>query len=71
MDFTGKGYITEEDFLNSLIMTRIPYSKEDVKEFFKQFNLFSSTGNSKGDKKNNPVPVNGISFDKFKKTFFP
>ena len=35
MDFTGKGYITEEDFLNSLIISRIPSSKEDVKEFLK------------------------------------
>jgi len=42
MDFYGRGYITEEDFLNCIIMTRIPYSKEDVKEFFKQFNMFST-----------------------------
>jgi hypothetical protein len=61
MDFTGKGHITEEDFLNSLIITRIPYSKEDVKEFLKQLNLFQP--NSDG--------VVGINFDLFKKTFFP
>jgi len=30
MDFYGKGFITEEDFLNSIVITRIPYSKEDV-----------------------------------------
>ena len=42
MDFYGRGYITEEDFLQSIVMQRIPFSKEDVKEFFRQFNLFSS-----------------------------
>ena len=42
MDFYGKGYITEEDFLNSIVITRIPYSKDDVQEFFRQFNIFSS-----------------------------
>jgi hypothetical protein len=35
MDFTGKGYINEEAFLGSLVMTRIPYTEEDVKEYFK------------------------------------
>jgi len=41
MDFYGRGYITEEDFLNSIVIQRIPFSKDDVKEFFKQFNVFS------------------------------
>ena len=58
MDFTGKGFINSEDFLSSLICTRIPYSKEDVIEFFRQQNLFSSENE-------------GINFDMFKKTFFP
>ena len=56
LDFSGKGYITEKDFLGSLIMKRIPYDREDVKEYFKQFNLFQGQG---------------IIFDTFKKTFFP
>lgn len=42
MDFYGRGYITEEDFLNSIVITRISFSSEDVKEFLKQFNLFHS-----------------------------
>lgn len=44
MDFYGRGYITEEDFLNSIVISRIPFAKEDVQEFFKQFNIFSSKG---------------------------
>lgn len=35
MDFTGRGYITEEDFINNLVLTRIPFTKDDVKEYFK------------------------------------
>ena len=35
MDFTGIGYICEDDFLKSLVITRIPFSKDDVKEFFR------------------------------------
>jgi hypothetical protein len=42
MDFTGKGEISEEDFLSSLIISRLPYSKDDVMEFIKQNNLFAS-----------------------------
>ena len=36
MDFSGRGYITEEDFLGSLIMKRIKFSTDDVREYFKQ-----------------------------------
>ena len=61
MDFTGKGIITENDFLNSLVVQRIAYSRDDVKEFIKQNNLFQP--NSDG--------IVGINFDLFKKTFFP
>ena len=35
MDFTGRGYITEEDFICNLVVKRIPFSKDDVKEYFK------------------------------------
>jgi hypothetical protein len=71
MDFTGKGYIMEDDFLNSLVITRVPYTKDDVKLFFKQSNLFSNTGPKKEDKKGSATPANGMNFDTFKKTFFP
>ena len=42
MDFYGRGYILEEDLLNhSVVMARIkPFTKEDVKEFSRMFNLF-------------------------------
>jgi hypothetical protein len=66
MDFTGRGYISEDDFLSSIVISRILASKtfilEDIKEFFKQENLFPHlTGQSHG----------GINYDKFKKIFFP
>jgi hypothetical protein len=35
MDFYGRGYITEEDFLGCIVMQRIPFTKEDVKDFFR------------------------------------
>jgi hypothetical protein len=35
MDFYGRGYITEEDFLSSSVVQRIPFTREDVKEFFR------------------------------------
>lgn len=41
MDFTGHGYITEEDFLGCLVMKRIQFTREDVKEFIRQCNLFT------------------------------
>jgi hypothetical protein len=34
MDFTGKGFINEEAFLESFVMKRIAYSREEVKEYF-------------------------------------
>ena len=42
MDFQGRGYITEEDFINSIIMQRIaPFTVEDVRSYFQHANLFS------------------------------
>jgi hypothetical protein len=35
MDFTGRGYITEEDFIGSLVMKRIKFNSDDVREYFK------------------------------------
>jgi len=42
MDFYGIGYITEDDFLNSIVISRIPFNREEVKEMFKEINLFAS-----------------------------
>ena len=66
MDFTGRGYITQDDFLQAIFISRVLAAKiftiEDIKEFFKQDNLFpAQTAISSG----------GLSFDKFKKLFFP
>lgn len=44
MDFTGRGYVTQDDFLSSIVISRILTAKiftvDDIKEFFKQDNLF-------------------------------
>lgn len=62
MDFTGRGFITEQDFLGSIVVTRLQAAKlfnpEDIQEYFKQNNLF-------------PHTLNGMTLDRFKKVFFP
>lgn len=59
LDFSGLGYVTEKAFLDSyLVKHRIPYSEEEIKMFFKEYNLFGK--NSKG-----------MLMDEFKKNFFP
>jgi hypothetical protein len=59
LDFTGLGYITENDFMNSIIVKdRIPFTSDQIKVFFQENNLFTAGSN-------------GISFDSFKKNFFP
>jgi len=40
MDFTGKGKIEENAFLDSLAVQRLGFDKNDVIEFFKQHNIF-------------------------------
>lgn len=58
-DFSGLGYITEEMFLNhQLVVGRIPFTVDEIKTFFREYNLFSSA-------------KPGIDFDSFKKFFFP
>jgi hypothetical protein len=63
MDFTGKGYINEEAFLDSLVMKRIAYTPEDVKEYFKQSNLFAASKSNKSSTTNNSTIAGGINFD--------
>ena len=59
LDFTGLGYITKNDFMNSIIVKdRIPFSSEQIEIFFQEYNLFTPG-------------KNGIDFDNFKKNFFP
>ena len=39
MDFSGRGYITQDDFISSIFMSRILQAKiftiEDIKDFLK------------------------------------
>lgn len=43
LDYSGAGHITEEAFLNSIILKdRVPFSPEQVQTYFKEFNLFNS-----------------------------
>lgn len=59
LDFNGKGFILEQDFLNcQVVKERTKFSKEQIKVYFKEFNLF-------------PKNDEGLSFDNFKKNFFP
>lgn len=62
MDFTGRGFITEQDFLGSIVVTRLQAAKlfgpEDIQEYFRQYNLF-------------PHMTNGMTLDRFKRVFFP
>ena len=67
LDFGGKGYITEDMFMQSSVMDRIQYSREDVRGFFDFINLFH---NCKSGQKE-LIANKGINFDTFKKTFFP
>lgn len=59
LDFSGKGHIDEDNFFNNLVVrTRVAYSKQHIKEFLNQSSLFTAT-------------QPGITFDVFKKNFFP
>ena len=55
MDFTGIGYITESDFLKSMVISRVPFTVDELKDFLFLSNIFKD----------------GMNFDSFKKTFFP
>ena len=55
MDFTGIGSITENDFLQSMVVKRLTFTIEELKDFFFLTNMFK----------------NGMNFDSFKKIFFP
>jgi hypothetical protein len=60
MDFNGSGIITEENFLKSLLIYKMPFSQEEIKDFFKQAKYFKlmSDGST------------GMDYEFFKKTFF-
>jgi hypothetical protein len=62
LDFSGRGFILQEDFISSVVVARVSQGKVfnsgDLLEYFKNDNLFGTTGTA-------------LTFDKFKKTFFP
>lgn len=49
MDFNGKGYIEEENFFHTLLSYKLPYSKDEIKEFFKFEKLFIRAPEGKMD----------------------
>jgi hypothetical protein len=59
MDFGGKGIVYEEDFFKTLLIYRLPFSSEEISEFFKQEKIFKQR------------PDGSMDFELFKKTFFP
>ena len=59
IDFSGKGYITEEDLLNTLQNYKVPFTNEQIINFLKENYIFSN--NSEGK----------MSLQIFKKIFFP
>lgn len=59
MDFNGHGYIEEEDFFHTLLSYKLPYSKEEVLQLFRHEKWFAQ------------APENRLSFELFKKAFFP
>lgn len=42
MDYTGKGYITQDDFFSTLIGFKIPFDKMDIEEYFVRENIFTA-----------------------------
>jgi hypothetical protein len=60
LDFSGTGYITEQAFLDSMVVkNKMRQSSEsEIKMYFSENNLF-------------PNDKPGINFDSFKKNFFP
>ena len=59
MDFNGKGFIEEDNFFQTLLNYKLPYSKEEIKRFFGYEKLFIRTPDGK------------MNFECFKKSFFP
>lgn len=62
LDFSGVGYVTLQNFVDSIICKRLPFTEEEIRDFFFQTNAFA--GNAQ-------VLAGGMNFDSFKKTFFP
>ena len=59
MDFSGKGTVQEQDFFKTLLIYRLPFSTEEISDFFQKEKLFQQRGDGT------------LDFELFKKTFFP
>jgi hypothetical protein len=66
IDFTGRGYILEEELLNKFMLLRGNISYEDALVCVRTFNMFNNK-----DITNFSVPPNGMTQHVFKKIFFP
>ena len=58
MDFNGKGYVEEEDFFNTLFVHKLPFSRDEIHQFFVKEKLFTMQNGR-------------LAFEPFKKAFFP
>ena len=59
MDFNGHGYIEQDNFFQTLLNYKLPYSKDEVKQLFEYEKLFERAPNGR------------MNFELFKKFFFP
>lgn len=59
MDFNGKGVVYENDFFKTLVIYRLPFSQEELSEFFAKEKIFKQRSDG------------GMDFELFKKVFFP
>ncbi len=74
LDFSGRGYIFPADILSNPIVKQLGLSsqiyKEDIELMFKTGNMFPARVDTLvGD--GFAIPSGSISFDMFKKMFFP
>lgn len=61
MDFNGSGFVTENHFLKSLLIYKLPFSQEEIKEFFRKEKFFKPRADG-----GEPA----MDYEFFKKTFF-
>lgn len=66
LDFTGRGYILEEELLNKFLLMRGQITLEEAQLCVRTFNMFTNK-----DVTNFNVPPNGMTQHNFKKLFFP
>lgn len=66
LDFTGRGYITEEDLGNKYLLLRANVTIDELRLASRLFNFFVNKANKKLD-----APLESMTYDMFKKSFFP